>query len=319
MVATKLVSASEAIERFLPGECGLLAVGGMHLHNNPMALVRETVRQARHVRRLMTSPCGAMNADLLLGAGLVSEILTSYVGFEHLGLAPCFRRAAESATVRILEADEAYLTHGLYAGAGGLPFVPLPVGLELSDVAGVNLESYRTVTDPFTSTRVLVGAPLVPQVAFIHAREADEKGNAVIAGAHFLDRLMALAAKTVVVQVERVVPTERIAAHAVGTTIPGFLVDAVVVAPGGCHPTAAHGEYTFDEELLQDYLRAARDQAGFDAWVDEHVRGGTEPDYAAVMASRVDGLRYGHPAVGDGAAEDGAAPDGALSGDRAGE
>ena len=301
MNATKLLPASEAVGRFLPEGCGLLAVGGMHLHNNPMALVRETLRQRRRIRRLLTSPCGAMNADLLLGAGLVSEILTSYVGFEHLGLAPCFRRAAQDATVRILEADEAYLTHGLYAGAGGLPFVPLPAGLEHADVAGVNPESYRTVADPFTSATVLAGAPLAPDVAFIHAREADEKGNAVIGGAHFLDRLMALASKTVVVQAERVVPTARIASQAVGTTIPGFLVHAVVVAPGGCHPTASHAEYDFDEDHLKSYLRAARDQAGFDAWIDEQVRARTEPEYAAATAERLERLRYPRPAPGGAA------------------
>ena len=292
MASEKVISAREAVERFLPEGSPLVAVGGMHLHNNPMALIREMVRQGRRVRRLLTSPCGAMSADVLLGAGLVAEILTSYVGFEHLGLAPCFRRAAESGSARILEADEAYLTHGLYAGAGGLPFVPLPRGLELADVAKVNPESYRRVIDPFTSEEVLAGAPLAPEVALIHAREADEKGNAGIAGAHFLDRVMALAARTVVVQVERVVPAERIATYSVGTTIPGFLIDAVVVAPGGCHPTASHGEYRMDEEGLREYLGLARDQDGFDSWADGQVRSRSEVEYAAATAARLEGLRY---------------------------
>ncbi|MDQ1482755.1 MAG: glutaconate CoA-transferase, subunit, partial [Actinomycetota bacterium] len=99
---SKVFSLSEAVERHVPDGVGLLSVGGMHLHNNPMALVREVVRQGRAIRRLLTSPCGALNADLLVGAGLVEEIATSYVGFEHLGLAPCFRRAVESGSIRIL-------------------------------------------------------------------------------------------------------------------------------------------------------------------------------------------------------------------------
>jgi glutaconate CoA-transferase, subunit A len=51
---SKVLSLSEAVERLVPDGVGLLAVGGMHLHNNPMALVREVVRQRRAIRRLLT-------------------------------------------------------------------------------------------------------------------------------------------------------------------------------------------------------------------------------------------------------------------------
>lgn len=287
----KIVSLPAAVDRYVPDGVGMLAVGGMHLHNNPMALVREVIRQHRRIGRLLTSPCGALNADLLIGAGLVAEIATSYVGFEHLGLAPCFRRAAESGTTRVLECDEAYITHGLYAGAGGLPFVPLPAGLEVSDVPKVNPESYRMLHDPFTGERVLAGAPLRPDVVLLHVLEADALGNAAFAGAPFLDRSMALASKTVLVQVEQVVSTEQVSRHPVGTTIPGFLVQAVVEVPGGCHPTASHGAYNYDEEHLRMYLERAGDAAGIEAYLEEHVTGVTEEQYLEATSSRVDALR----------------------------
>ena len=290
---SKCLSLSEAVERYVPDGVGLLSVGGMHLHNNPMALVREVIRQQRTIRRLLTSPCGALNADLLVGAGLVREIATSYVGFEHLGLAPCFRRAAESGTIRILECDEAYITHGLYAGAGGLPFIPLPSGLEISDVPKVNQESYAMTTDPFTGGQVLVGAPLRPDVALIHAYQADERGNAVLGGAHFVDRLMVQAAKTVVLQVEQVVSTQVIARHPVGTTIPGFLVQAVVEVAGGCHPTASHGAYDFDEEQIKLYLGMAGTEKGVGAYLEQYVMGATEDVYLKKASARLAGLRYG--------------------------
>ena len=290
---SKLLSVSEAVERYVPDGVGLLSVGGMHLHNNPMSLVREVVRQRPTIRRLLTSPCGALNADLLVGAGLVQEIATSYVGFEHLGLAPCFRRAVESGTIRILECDEAYITHGLYAGAGGLPFIPLPAGLETSDVPKVNQESYAMTTDPFTGGQVLVGAPLRPDVALVHASVADERGNAVFGGAHFVDRLMVQAAKTVLLQVERVVSTEEIARHPVGTTIPGFLVQGVVEVAGGCHPTASHGAYDVDEEQIKLYLSMAGTQDGLDEYLRQNVTGVTEDEYLEKAAPRLTGLRYG--------------------------
>jgi glutaconate CoA-transferase subunit A len=280
------------VDRYVPDGVGMLAVGGMHLHNNPMALVREVIRQRRRVHRLLTSPCGALNADLLIGAGLVDEVATSYVGFEHLGLAPCFRRAVEDGAIRVLECDEAYITHGLYAGAGGLPFIALPAGLEVSDVPKVNPESYRIVEDPFTGRRALAGAPLRPDVALLHALESDAKGNTVIAGAHFLDRSMALASKTVVVQAERIVGTDEVAGRPVGSVIPGFLVHAVVEVPGGCHPTASHGAYDYDEEHLRMYLERARDRAGVSAYLEANVTSVSEEQYLDAVAPRLDALRY---------------------------
>ena len=256
-------STAAAIEELVPEGTGLLAVGGMHMHNNPMALVRELVRRRRGARRLLTSPSASLAADLLIGAGLVGEVATSYIGFEHLGLAPAYRRAAESGTVTVLELCEAAIVHGLYAGAGGLPFVALPAGLELSDVSTANPEHFRTITDPFTGHRVLVAAPLRPDVALIHALAADASGNVYFTGAHFTDRLMAMAARKVIVQVERMAEPGEVKAHPPESVLPGFLVTAVVVAAGGCLPTASHGAYGYDEAELRAYLKLARTESGF--------------------------------------------------------
>jgi glutaconate CoA-transferase subunit A len=257
------LSPAEAIEDLVPEGTRLLAVGGMHMHNNPISLVRELVRRSRSIRRLLTSPSASLAADLLIGAGLVDEVATAYIGFEHLGLAPAYRRAAESGAVTVLELCEAAIVHGLYAGAGGLSFTALPRGLELSDVSSANPEHFRTVTDPFTGERVLVAAPLRPDVALIHALAADEQGNVLFAGAHFTDRLMAMAAKTVIVQVERMAEPGEMAARPPESVLPGFLVAAVVVAQGGCLPTSSHGAYGYDEPALREYLKLARSEAGF--------------------------------------------------------
>jgi glutaconate CoA-transferase, subunit A len=147
-----VVPAADAVAGLTDQDLGLVALGGMHMHNNPMELVRELVRQHRRIRRLLTSPSAGIRADLLLRAGLVDEIASSYVGFEHLGLAPWFRRRVEAGEVQVLEMDEASITHGLYAGAGRLPFIPLPQGLELADVCRANPEAYRMLDDPFTAS-----------------------------------------------------------------------------------------------------------------------------------------------------------------------
>ncbi|HYT24913.1 MAG TPA: CoA-transferase, partial [Actinomycetota bacterium] len=158
-------------------------------------------------------------------------------------------------------------------GAGGLPFMALPRGLELSDVPSVNPECYALVEDPFSGESYLAVPALRPDVALIHAAEADARGNCGFKGSCFTDRLMALAARHVIVQVERLVSTDEVSAYPAGSALPGFLVDAVVVAPGGCLPTAAHGEYGYDESALRRYLELARDEAGFVEYVERHVLG----------------------------------------------
>jgi len=271
---SKVMAAADAVRSLALGPEIAVAIGGMHMHNNPMALVRELIRQGRRLGRVITSPSASINIDILIGAGLVDEVLTAYVGLEHLGLAPHFRRAVQAGTLRVLEVDEAYVIHGLYAGAGGLPFIPHPIDMSTVDIPKVNPHIYQTVTDPFTGRTVTALRPLVPDVALVHCQEADAQGNCGFRGAPFSDRLMALAAKRVIVQCERVVTPERLQEYPPGTTLPGFLVQAVVEAPGGCHPTGSHGEYLYDEPALQEYLRASREPEAFQAYLDQHVRGG---------------------------------------------
>lgn len=260
------VDAATAVATWVrPGTS--LAIGGMHTTSAPMSLVREVVRQGTRVGRLVTSPSTSIQADLLIGAGLVDELVSPYVGFEHRGLAPRFRAAAQEGRLDVRECDEGTLTHALYAGAGGLAFIPCPPGVEHTDLPRLTPELYREVTDPFTGEVRWCAPALRPDVALVHCTEADAAGNVWFGGFPFTDRLMAMAARRLVVQVERVVTSDEMARKAPGTTLPAFLVDAVVVAPGGCHPTAAPGHYRADEEAIAAYLAAARTQEGF----DEHV------------------------------------------------
>ena len=269
-MAGRFVSPEQAIASFAPPG-GTVGVGGMHMTAAPMALVRELVRTRVQVGCLVTSPSASLQADLLIGAGLVGELVSPYVGFEDLGLAPCFRRAAETGSLRIVECDEGGLTHALYAGSGGIPFVPLAPGIERTDVPAASPEFYKEVEDPFTGDKRWAIRALRPDVALIACAEADEEGNVAFGRVPFTDRLLALAAKRVVVQVERVVASAELAAHAPGTTLPAFLVSAVVVAPGGCRPTGFPGEYDRDEAALGAYLTAARTPEGFEIYLEQAV------------------------------------------------
>ncbi len=242
--AKKLMSAGDAVGRFMKPGC-MLGVGGMHMHNNPMALIREVVRKGTRIGTLVTSPSANINADLLIGAGLVDEIYCSYVGFEHLGLAPNFRTAVEQKKIKVREGDEAAVVYGLRAGMSSLPFMPLPRGLELAETAKVNPLDFQTTTDPFTGDSVLCLRPIKPNVSFIHCQKADPYGNGIFEGSRFTDVDMAKASDNVILQVEEIVSDAYIEKNASRVAIPAMLVDAVVLAPFGCHPKGpkSHEEY----------------------------------------------------------------------------
>jgi len=284
-VTSRVSALAAAVARWVaPGS--VVAVGGMHMTAAPMALVREVVRQQVRIGRLVTSPSASLQADLLVGAGLVSEIVSPYVGFEHLGLAPCFRRGVEEGRLRVLECDEGGVAHALHAGAGGLPFMPCPPGIDLTDIPAVNPELYAKVRDPFTGQESWAIRAIRPDVMLLACREADQDGNVAFDRFPFTDRIMALASRRLVVQVEREVGPGEMAVPAPGATLPGFLVSAVVVVPGGCHPTAAPGEYPADEAEIRAYLAAARDPEGFRDYVSRTILDLPEAAYLESVGSR---------------------------------
>ncbi len=277
--SSKVISLSEAISRYVDDNCQELAIGGMHMHNNPMALIRELIRQKKQIKKLVTSPSGSINAELLIGAGLVEEILTAYVGLEHLGLAPNYRKAVEKKTIKLWECDEPTIVYGLQAGAGGLPFIPYPRGLELSDMKKINPEYYRFTTDPYTGEQVMTCPAIKPKVAFIHCQVADTSGNAMFSGAQFTDRQMVFAADAVILQVEKVIAPEEKPEYPMEFDVPGFLVTAVVEAPYGCHPTSSHGYYDFDEAHLKAYLKACKGEAAYQQYLEDYIYSVDESGY----------------------------------------
>ena len=276
---SKELELAEAIERYVPDGIESLAVGGMFMHNNPMALVRELIRQKKHIKQLITSPGGCINADLLIGAGLVEEIVTSYVGFEHLGLAPAFRRAAQSGQLRVYELDAHALMQALRAGANDLPFVALPPGLALSDVSRTNPTFYKTVTDPFTGQPRLVVPALKPQVALVAAQQADKTGNLLFKGSVFSDRDMLMAARVGIVQVESIISTEQLTRQPLQVSLPAYYTTAVVMAQFSCHPTACHRYYHYDEDHLKEYLQLAATPQGFDEYRQKYLQTADEVEY----------------------------------------
>jgi acyl CoA:acetate/3-ketoacid CoA transferase alpha subunit/acyl CoA:acetate/3-ketoacid CoA transferase beta subunit len=277
MTGSKIMTPAEAIHSLLkPGM--KVAVGGMHMHNNPMTLVREVIKQRIPIGTLVLSPSASIGADLLIGAGLVEEVLAPYIGFEYLGLAPCFRRAVQEGTIKVRECETSLIINGLRAGAAGLPFAPVAPGVERTSIPGHNPEDYKWITDPFTGEKVLCTPAINPDIALVHCPYSDEEGNAIFTGSVFSDWDMIRASRRAIIQVEKVWDSDGLLARSrmgVETStcklVPGLFVDAIVEAPRGCHPTSSHGEHKHDEDHLKKYIRMARTKKGLEAYIERYV------------------------------------------------
>lgn len=277
------VSLPALIADWLPRDASV-ALGGLHFHNTPMALVREIIRQAIPIAHLVPPLDGSINADQLIGAGLVREVQLAYLGAEIYGLAGRFRAAAEAGSLRIRDCEEAGFTLALRAGAAGLPFAALPQAFmppvgDIPSVLAVNDTDYRTIVDPFTGAEQVVVRAIAPDVAVIHTQFIDRRGNCGFLGAPMLDLDIARAARICLVQAEHEVEELPETCRA---WLPGYVVDAYCVLAGGAHPASSHGLYAHDDAHLQAYVAAAQTAAGYARYRDETI-GVSESDYRAAV------------------------------------
>lgn len=260
-----------------------VALGGALSYREPMALVRELVRQGRRDLRLVGSAHG-IDVDLLVGAGAAGAVEESYVGFEQdLGLAPAYRRAAETGTVEVRETCCYTLLQQLRAAEYGLPFMPV------RGVAGTGIRDlhpeYGEVTCPFTGQTLVAVPALAPDVALIHALSADRRGNVHLRRPLVLDERFAHAATRVIVTVERLADADTVGAA--GIVLPSFLVDAVVEAPHGAHPTSCYPHYTYDRAHLREWVAAAANSDGIEQYLARYVAGGEAAYLDAVGPERL--------------------------------
>ena len=261
----KVCGLEEAVSLVQDG--AMIGFGGSQVQNTPMAMVREIIRKGIKGLTVVPGVSAGLPADLLIGAGCVKAVILSYVGMEHLGWAPNFRKAAEAKRIQIREGCEALVVYGYKAGAADLPFYPLPGGHQLTDMIKVNTTDYKRTIDPFSGKEVVVVPPLMPDVGLIHVAKCDPYGNAQPLGALGTMKILAQAAKKVIVTTEKVVSVEE-TKRSKDVKIPGFLVDRVVEVPFGGHPGSCHGAYDFDEKHLKMYVAS-----DIDRYLEEYVFG----------------------------------------------
>jgi glutaconate CoA-transferase subunit A len=71
------------------------------------------------------------------------------------------------------------------------------------------------------------------------------------------------------VTVEEIVPD--LDARPGAVVLPGWVITAVALAPGGAHPSYAHGYYERDNAFYVEWDAISRDRDLFTAWMQQHV------------------------------------------------
>ncbi|MDH7479210.1 MAG: CoA-transferase, partial [Syntrophomonadaceae bacterium] len=109
---SKRYSLEEAASIVKNGD--VVGIGGSTFYRRPMAVIRELVRRRVRNLTLVVLTVG-LETDLLVGAGCVEHIRSSYFGSESLGLAPQVRSRAENGDILITQETEITLAKGLRA------------------------------------------------------------------------------------------------------------------------------------------------------------------------------------------------------------
>jgi len=237
-------------------------------HLVPFAAAHEIIRQGRRELALVRMTPDVVY-DQLIGMGCARRLTFSYGGNPGVGSLHRFRDAVEHGWPRELEVVEhshAGLAAAYAAGAAHLPFGVLR-GYEGTDLLTENA-SVAQIESPFDGERVSAVKAINPDVAIVHAQHADRRGNVMLWGLAGVQKEAVLAARRAIVTVEEVVEELEPKPHAV--VLPAWVLDAIVVLPGGAWPSYAAGYSVRDNAFYSEWDEISRDRERFSAWMREH-------------------------------------------------
>ncbi|MGH9118840.1 MAG: CoA transferase subunit A [Acidimicrobiales bacterium] len=241
-------------------------------HLIPFAAGHELIRQRRRGLTLIRMTPDIIY-DQLIGAGCASRLVFSWGGNPGVGSLHRFRDAVERGWPRPLEVEEhshAGMANRSAAGASGLPFAVLR-GYDGTDLPA-HTDNVAPVTCPFTGEELTAVAALNPDVTVIHAQRADRTGAVQLWGILGVQKEAVLAASRSIVTVEEIV--DELAPTPGAVVLPGWVVTAVALVPGGAHPSYAHGYSARDNAFYEAWDDISRDRDRFLAWIDANVLGG---------------------------------------------
>lgn len=282
----KIYSLHDAIAKYV-SDGDFIAFGGFTTNRKPFAAVHEILRQGKKDFIVQTGPAGH-DVDMLIGEGRVKAFINCYIansGFTNV----CrrFRKAYEQGKLLMEDYSQDVLMLQLHAASLGLPFLPvkLMIGSGLETEWGITKEQrqkidklpddkFVTIENPFKKGDKVLACP-VPEIdtAIIHVQYASPDGTCRIIGDEFHDVDIAVAAKKTIVTCEQIISNEQIRRDPTLNSIPGFCVDAVVLAPFGAHPSQCYSLYDYDKAYYKAYDVASKTEEDFKTFVGEWVYG----------------------------------------------
>jgi glutaconate CoA-transferase, subunit A len=240
-------------------------------HLIPTAAGHEIIRQeGRNLTLIRMTP--DLIYDQMIGMGCASRMIFSWGGNPGVGSLHRFRDAVENGWPRPLELDEhshAGMANRYVAGASNLPFAVMRgyVGTDLPKVTS----TIAPISCPFTGEELMAVPALKPDVAIIHAQQADRRGNVALWGITGIQKEAVLSARRAIVTVEEVV--DSFGPRPFQIVLPSVAVDAVAIVSHGAHPSYADGYYDRDNTFYEAWDAIARDRERFSDWMEQHVLG----------------------------------------------
>jgi acetate CoA/acetoacetate CoA-transferase alpha subunit len=211
----RTVSVEEAVA-MIPGGASVM-VGGFMGVGTPERLLDEVVRQQKSGLSLICNDAAVPGRGVgkLFDAALVSRLTAS-----HIGLNPKAQQQMLASQINVDLIPQGTLVERIRAGGCGLGGVLTPTGVGTSVAEGKR--QIEVDGKPF-----LLETALRAQFALVHAFLADYVGNLTYAlTARNFNPIMAMAADTVIVTAEHIVPVGVIAPDHVVTPAP--LVDYLI-------------------------------------------------------------------------------------------
>jgi glutaconate CoA-transferase subunit A len=262
----EIVKLSDAV-RDLVNDGDVVAVEGF-THLIPNAAGHELIRRgARNLTLIRMTP--DVIYDQLIGMGCASKLVFSWGGNPGVGSLHRFRDAVEHqwpVPLAIEEHSHAGMATAYAAGAANLPFGVLR---GYTDTDLVPRTHVKRIACPFTGEDLAAVEAIRPDVGIVHAQQADRKGNVQLWGIAGVQKETVLSSARSIVTVEEIV--DELELKPGGLVIPGWVIDAVAVAPGGAHPSYAHGYYERDNAFYIAWDAVSRDRDTFSAWMERHV------------------------------------------------
>ena len=198
----EIVTLSDAIRELVADEHVVALEGFTHLI--PHAAAHELIRQGRRDLTLIRMTPDVIY-DQLIGMGCARKLVFSWGGNPGVGSLHRLRDAVENGWPVPLELEEhshAGMAAAYAAGASNLPFGVLRgyVGTDLAEHTRVAF-----IACPFTGERLAAVPAHRPDVAIIHAQQADRQGNVQLWGITGVQKEVVLAAAHSIVTVEEIV------------------------------------------------------------------------------------------------------------------